>query len=207
LQSAAEAGDGEEPPKLFGYIEPNVPVYRRLKALVLQTRDALKSRNYLSPQVSGTFDDFIELLDKLVSMSERELANKKLTREEHDYIRHIEGDIEGLHNWIQILVNNYKALNADDLDIALVADVHTAYGQALEVGVGRADHLVAVVPIEGKLYLARGTALSYYEFKQPISDRMTDQAWKKRLNAKKAPPRPDWIKSFFVSEPLRGDKD
>lgn len=207
MQSVAEMGDGDEPPKVLGYVEPNLPVYRRLTALVKQNRDALKSRGYLTERVGEQFDSFLETLAFFTDVSEVELRNGKLSRADHDRIRVIEGELESLHNSIQTVDAEYQVLSQDDLDIALVADVHTAFGQALEVGVGRADHLVAVVPIEGKLYLARGSALSFYEFKQPISNRMTDEAWKKRLNAKKAPPRPDWIKSFFVNQPLKGDKD
>jgi hypothetical protein len=34
---------------------------------------------------------------------------------------------------------------------------------------------------------------SYYEFLQPASDRLTDEAWRSMLDAGDAPPRPDWI--------------
>jgi hypothetical protein len=82
--------------------------------------------------------------------------------------------------------------------MALVADVHTGRDKALTVATGRADDLIAIVPIEGKLYFARGTAMSFYEFHQPISNRLTDEAWKKMLAQGKAPARPHWVNTFFT---------
>jgi hypothetical protein len=42
----------------------------------------------------------------------------------------------------------------------------------------------------------KGAAFSYYEFKQPVSDRLTDEAWQKMLADNKAPEAPSWTKSF-----------
>ncbi|MCW5942406.1 MAG: DUF3160 domain-containing protein [Fimbriimonadaceae bacterium] len=201
-------GDDEETSRLKGYVEPNLPVYRRERALIVQLRDALASAGYLKGDI-GTrstkqLDAFVAFLDFLISVSERELANRRLKAAEHLRIRRIEGEIESLHNTIQQIATGYQILTEDDLDIALVADVHTANGAALTVGQGRADHLIAIVPIEGQLVLARGSALSFYEFYQPISDRLTDEAWKKRLAEGKAPARPHWVASFHVPVPLKG---
>ncbi len=199
MQSAVEMGDGEEPPVLKGYVEPNVDFYKRMLALMNQTSGGLRKRGFLSEEVAQDFLHADELIRFLLGVSQKELAGKKLTREEYDRIRFIEGVLEEAVVNIQETVTGHNALSEDDLDMALVADVHTAYGQALTVGVGRADHLFAVVPIEGKLTITRGTALSYYEFLVPSSARLTDEAWKKRLNHGKFPPRPSWVKSFHVA--------
>jgi len=57
--------------------------------------------------------------------------------------------------------------------------------------------LVAVVvrQPDGTLSLALGPVLSYYEFKWPMSDRLTDQAWREKLAAQPAP-RPAWTAAF-----------
>lgn len=206
-QTVSEMGGDDEPSRLKGYVEPNLPVYRRARELVVQMRDALAAAGYLKGEV-GTdtkeqLNAFVAFLDFLISVSERELANRPLKATEHLRIRKIEGEIESLHNTIQLIGTQFRVLNEDDRDIALVADVHTANGAALTVGQGRADHLIAIVPIEGKLILARGSALTYYEFLQPISDRLTDEAWKKRLAAGQAPPRPHWTSSYHVPIPVR----
>jgi len=206
MQSGAEMGD-DPPPVIKGYVEPNVPFYLRMEALIDQTKAGVKAIGYADEEVLGEIDGFRGIVTFCRKISEKELAGKKLTHDEYMRIRLFEGELESAHNRIQMTVGGFNTLSQDDLDIALVADVHTAFGQALTVGVGRADHLYAVVPIEGKMYLTRGTTLSYYEFTVPASQRMTDQQWKKQLNAGKAPARPFWVKSFHVPIPLKGKDD
>jgi hypothetical protein len=55
-----------------------------------------------------------------------------------------------------------------------------------------------VVPIGGKLYLTHGTVFSYYEFPQPIGDRLTDDSWQDMLSNEKAPKPPSWTSTFMA---------
>ncbi len=197
-ESGAEMGDERPENKLKGYVEPNLAFYRRLIAMVTQTQSELGKRGYLEDEVKSQLTSFIDLLNFFESVTQKELKGQSLSLAENDRIRYVEGRLEALHNEIMKFANGYQTLTQDDLDNALVADVHTGGDQALQVAVGRADSLFAVVPIEGKLWLTRGSTLSYFEFKRPISKRMTDKVWKAQLNAGQAPDRPTWIKSFFV---------
>ncbi len=63
--------------------------------------------------------------------------------------------------------------------MAVVADVHTDLnsGQALEEAVGPAFRIIVMAPIDGQPTPAVGGVFSYYEFKQPIAQRLTDEAW------------------------------
>ena len=71
----------------------------------------------------------------------------------------------------------------------MVADVHTGEGQCLEEGVGHANEIYVVVPIEGKLYLTTGGGLLLLRVPQPSSDRLTDEAWQTMLKQEEAPHR------------------
>lgn len=200
-QSVAEMGGGdEEVPFVKGFVEPNVAVYDRLIALCKQSRVELQKRKLIGATAVEKFSDFEELLSFLASVSRKELAGTKLTRKEHERIRYIEGELGDLTESMLKYAGNYQALTEDDLNMALIADVHTGGMRALEEAVGKADDLIAIVPIEGKLYMARGSAFSYYEFTVPISERLTDEAWKKMLEEGKAPPRPFWTKSYFTTK-------
>jgi hypothetical protein len=42
-----------------------------------------------------------------------------------------------------------------------------------------------------------GPVLSYYEFKYPMSDRLTDEKWREILESGKVPERPKWLKSYY----------
>jgi len=45
--------------------------------------------------------------------------------------------------------------------------------------------------------IGAGPVFSYYEFKQPMSNRLTDEEWKDMLEARaNEPARPEWIGSF-----------
>ncbi|MBN1933893.1 MAG: DUF3160 domain-containing protein, partial [Anaerolineae bacterium] len=37
---------------------------------------------------------------------------------------------------------------------------------------------------------------TYYEFKWPMSDRLTDEAWRAMLEAGQAPAQPAWTESY-----------
>ncbi len=53
------------------------------------------------------------------------------------------------------------------------------------------------VPLNGKLHIAQGGVFSYYEFKQPRSDRLTDEAWREKL-ASDPPDAPFWYKNLVL---------
>ncbi len=204
-QTSAEMGDGDEPPPFVkGYVEPNTALYQRLVDLLNQTQTSLNGFGYLSKEELGHFHDFKDTLGFFVSVSKRELTGGVLSKDEHTRIRHIEGELDAMNTSIQLIGETYNTLSNDDMDMALVADVHTSNGQALSVATGHSDDLIAVVPIEGQLYIARGSVLSFYEFKVPVSKRMTDHAWKTQVQAGKAPPRPTWISSYFINKSSRG---
>lgn len=205
-QSVAEQGDGEEPPFVKGYIEPDVPLYRRLLALLDQSKQSLAKLGFLSPEEAEQFKTFRDTVAFFLSVSIRELSGVKLSKDEHWRIRKIEGDLEAVNDQIQLIGETYNTLSEDDSDMSVVADVHTALRKALEVGTGHADDLIAVVPIEGKLYIARGSVLSYYEFAVPVNSRLTDHAWKQMVQKHKTPPRPPWIGSYFVNKASRKDE-
>jgi hypothetical protein len=79
--------------------------------------------------------------------------------------------------------------------IPVIAAVSGFDNEVLEAGVGQLNRIYAAVPLEGKLQIAQGGVFSYYEFIQPRSDRLTDEAWRDRLAAN-PPPAPDWVSKF-----------
>ncbi len=198
-QSGAEMGDGEEPAAYKGYVEPNVLFWDRLLSLTRQSREGLVARNLLSDQLKDKFEQFEELLVTLKTISEKELRGEKLTEDEYQAIRHIGGTLEYLT--LSVMTGNpdtWEMVNETDKDMAVVADVHTGGARVLEEGVGHANEILVVVPVEGKLVLTRGAVFSYYEFQHPSADRLTDEKWQQTLNAGKAPAAPVWTKSFLL---------
>jgi hypothetical protein len=62
--------------------------------------------------------------------------------------------------------------------------------------VGDVLPLYAVVTINGRKWLAAGGVFSYYEFHQPMSNRLTDEAWR---NMKHRPALPGWAAGYVTS--------
>jgi hypothetical protein len=205
-QSLVVAEGGEETPKLVkGYVEPNLEAWRRLLHLVRQTRQLLQPRGLLVSTIAEKLDDFESMVAFLLRCAEKQLQNKPLTKDEYKRLQFIGGEMDALALHV---VSDGKArdwsevIHPADRNMACVADVHTG-AVALEEAVGHAHEIFVIVPIEGKLVLARGSVLSYYEFLQPADKRLTDEQWQEMLKKRKAPPQPAWVKSFTVPTKIR----
>ncbi len=79
-----------------------------------------------------------------------------------------------------------------------VVDVHTDpdLQSVLEQGVGNCNFLIVAIDSQDEPLIYVGPVYSYYEFRQPASDRLTDQQWKQMLVTENAPARPSWTDSF-----------
>ncbi len=200
-QVYAEMGGGAEPQDDRGYVEPNPEVYARLAALTRMTIDGLQSRNLLKENTNASLQQLEELALKLKSISEKELAQEPLKDEEYDLIRSFGGQLE--HFWLETLkdegVEDSSAVVENPA--ALISDVATdTTGQVLEEGTGYVSDIYAVVPVDGKLRIAKGTVYSYYEFSWPSDDRLTDEKWKDMLKNDKTPEPPSWTKTYTAPE-------
>jgi len=192
----AEKGGMFQPP-VVGYVEPIPEFYSRLLALTKMTNQGIE--NLLSPEtsekldVSVGLDRLAEILQRLRAISIKELENQPLNETEYDFIESFGSISENLIETISGGVTDpsiYKTV--------LVADVHTDGNtkKVLEEGVGYLKTMiVAYQHPEGHILLGVGPVFSYYEFKQPMDNRLTDEAWRDILNSN-PPPEPEWIKTF-----------
>jgi len=48
--------------------------------------------------------------------------------------------------------------------------------------------------------IGAGPVLSYYEFKQPMADRLTDEKWRDLLKSDKKPGQPEWTKEYVSAK-------
>jgi hypothetical protein len=184
-----------------GYVEPEPRLYARLAALTRMTREGLSSRNLLEDTDRQTLKTMEELCLKLKTIAEKELRNELLTDEEFNLIRTYGGNLE--HLFIQAMRDECQGLSSeiclDDNPAALVADVATdPNGQVLEEGIGKIFPIYVVVPVEGKLRIAKGGVFSHYEFPWPMTDRLTDSKWQALVNEDKTPSLPSWTQSFLA---------
>lgn len=199
-QVYAEMG-GIDDTELKGYVEPNVELYSRLASLSKMTVEGLEKRNLLVKKDKDLLLEMEELCLKMKTISEKELEEKTLTDDEYESIKFFGGDLE--HFWVEAFKdeNVVTGAQAYDKPAALVADIATdPNGFVLEEGIGDIYEIYVVVPIEGKLHLVKGGVFSHYEFKQPLQDRLTDEAWQKKVKEKDLPPLNSWTKDYIVLE-------
>ncbi len=184
-----------EPKLAQGYVEPQPEVYARLAALTAQMRAGLGERGLLNDEMGRKMERMETLLLALKTISEKELRGEGLTSEEYAAIRFIGDTLENLTTFSEEIKGEITS-EADER-MALIADVHTDAntGQVLEEGVGDAFPIYVVVLVEGRQTVAMGGTFSYYEFKHPLDDRLTDEAWQEMSLL---PDRPGWTGSFIV---------
>jgi hypothetical protein len=184
----------QEKPK--GFVEPNPELYGRLASLTGMTIDGLNSRGLLLDVFASRLSQLKGLLISLKSIAEKELTGTAPSDDDYGLIENIGDSLEGITTFPPDVAD--AITNDTDQKMAVVADVHTDpnSGQVLEEGVGSPYHIYVAVPIEGRLTVVEGAAFSYYEFKHPMDDRLTDEKWQDMLKDNQAPDTPEWTKTF-----------
>lgn len=184
-------------PKIVGYVEPVPEFYARLLTLTEMTNKGLKE---LVPQeeleklrIDSSLNRFSEILKKLLEISKKELENKPLKDQEYYFIRDFGSISESL-----IEAVSGGTVDPEMFKTVLVADVHTDGNtrQVLEEGVGYIKTLIVAYKLpQGHILIGLGPVFSHYEFKQPMKNRLTDEAWRKILESK-PPAESEWVRSF-----------
>ncbi len=173
---------------VVGYVEPVPEFYNRLLALTRMTNRGLSEMEVLDTEAKYRLDNLEGILKRLVNISIDELENKELTKEDYEFIKDFGENLGGV-----IADVDDKAKKT-----TVVADVHTDQNtkEVLEEGVGYVK-LIAVaykVP-DGRILVGAGPVFSYYEFKQPMRDRLTDEKWREMLEKEK-PAELEWYGNY-----------
>ncbi|MHC4556567.1 MAG: DUF3160 domain-containing protein [Planctomycetota bacterium] len=180
-------GRGGPPPNITGYVEPVPEFYGRLLVLTQMTRQGLGDFDALSAQATERLINLENILNRLIEIANKELTNQELSEDEYSYIK----------GFGKTLEKAVIGVEEKGIKTTLVADVHTHYyieQLVVEEGVGYVDLIiVACSAPDGSIYLAAGPVLSYYEFKHPMDDRLTDEAWRELLASPTKPDRPRWF--------------
>ncbi|MFZ5919358.1 MAG: DUF3160 domain-containing protein [Chloroflexota bacterium] len=185
------------PPSPAAYVEPCPQVYRRLGALITHLRQGLDGWGMIEAGVRAKLTEFEALLSELSDIAARELQGRWPDASETKDLSAIGARLKGLLRWPQELVAQISS-SADDR-MAIVADVHTHLegGVVLEEAVGDPFLICVELEREGRRVLYWGAVFSYYEFKQPLNDRLTDEAWQVMWPK---PPLPPWTRLFLALE-------
>jgi hypothetical protein len=179
---AEMGGDWDDTIDDRGYVEPEPVVYKRFANLATLTSEGLDKFGLISSDDKENLSRLAELANQLTTMSNKELVNETLTDDEYELIRNYGGNLE--HFWYEAVKsesdNGY--VTSSEYPAALVVDIATdPSGTVLEAATGNASDIYVVVNVDGDLRIARGSVYSFYEFEQPLSDRLTDSQWRIKM--------------------------
>lgn len=184
------------------YVEPNPEVFYRLAYLtdaLFWTMTGIMAQYPLNqPQgnqeqgvsldrLTYSLQTMTEQFKQLGDIAAKELAGQPLTRDDYEIAQTCLGYFDCLPDYAQIPMP----------EIPVVAAVSGADNEVLEVAVGYLDRIFVAIVVEGKLQIAQGGVFSYYEFKQPRDQRLTDQEWRERLK-KSSQPRPAFTRQMIL---------
>jgi hypothetical protein len=186
------------PPQSLGYVEPVPELYARLASLCKMMLSGLDGRSLLSDRIKEKLDALLEFLLTLKSISIKELTGEALNTTEQDAIF----DANGILEFVSKMPTDDPVTSDTDKYMSVIADVHTDpnSGTVLEEAIGDPMCIFVIVLIDGEVKITRGGTFSYYEFVQPMSDRLTDEAWRDILDQGLAPSFPDWSESFIIGQ-------
>ena len=179
-----------EEKRVVGYVEPVPEFYNRLLSLTRMTNEGLEEMEVLDVYSINRLDRLESTLERLRDISEKELQNEELSEEDYDFIESFGEKLEG----------SIAGVEKEHQKTTIVADVHTDpnSGNVLEEGVGYVDMIVVAYKVpDGRILIGAGPVMTYYEFEQPMSGRLTDEEWRGMLK-NSPPPKPEWSGSFMA---------
>ncbi len=165
-QSYTTSGKGLAPAfprRINACLEPADKLYVYLQEQMKRLNSMMETRDQKS-RMKESVKEFMDILDKLRDISLREKDEEQLK----------EKDITFLNNLDKRLLKLTRSK-----DQAIVTDVHTEPNtqKVLEEGIGYPQ--VVEKGIRYKVTpKARGALFTHYEFKYPMNDRLTDEAWR-----------------------------
>ncbi|MFZ0161909.1 MAG: DUF3160 domain-containing protein [Kineosporiaceae bacterium] len=195
-QAVAEGGGDEKVAARRNWVEPEPVAFARLAAAVDLLRGGLTSRRLITTEQTRLLSDVSALFGVFARVAGDELAGKPLSTKDNDALTGVGEQFEAL--WFRTSDRAGEGEPEADADAALIADIASGPTQVLEIGTGRFDRIYVLVPDDaGRFQVAVGAVFSYYEFAGPAGQRLTDETWRSRLDAGKAPARPSWQKALF----------
>jgi hypothetical protein len=179
------------PEPVTGYVEPNAAFFASLLSLNEMTLKGLDDMGMLPQAAKKRLTNLSTALQRMLDIVLVELEGKPLEEADVWYI-------DGLADTLDKVV---AGVEEQGVKTTLIADVHTDQNseKVLEEGTGYVELLVAAYRLpNGNIGLGAGPVLSYYEFKHPMDDRLTDEKWREILGGPAAdvPAQPEWTTHY-----------
>lgn len=96
------------------------------------------------------------------------------------------------HFWIEAVKDGrMRSISTHrEIPASLVTDIATdPNGTVLQAANGRPAQIYVIVPVDGTLRIASGVVYNFYQFRQPLSARLTDSEWRQMIGEWMSPDR------------------
>jgi hypothetical protein len=187
-----------QPELTCGYVEPYPETYRRIREMMADMRTNLADLGVLVPGIPEKIQEFEKILGRLAAISDMELGGVEPDRQDYELIWNIGVSLSSLKKFPPQIMDKITSGTDERMDI--IADVHTDLNtrQVLEEGVGSPFDIYVIVEDTMGYRLCRGAVFSYYEFKHPMDDRLTDEKWQEMGKEGNRPDQPPWTRTFIT---------
>lgn len=169
-------------PSPVHYIEPNLKFFIELCASWEIFQNVFEKYELFDDDSANAVASMKNICVRALNIVDTEVKNQKVSKEDLDWI----GTIPSLFAKLVVPFSNYASYADDNAQfkMALVADVLTnaEISSVLEVAIGIPHRIyVALNDKQGGKRIAVGYTFNYYEFTQPMSNRLTDEQWKEMV--------------------------
>ncbi len=197
-QSYAEMGEGAAGDKIneaevpYGFVQPEVRFWAELERLVNYTFEGFVKHKLLPNTVEdfGHLGRFRKDVAALRLLANKTASGEKWNLEDRLWL------LEFNPSYMAEPVDPMNVQGPDDGKTAIVADIQTNVRESkvLYQALGRPRLVLALVGTGGVNRLVAGTAYDYYEFTEPLQERLTDEEWRRKFYRTDPEPRskPAW---------------
>ncbi|MDZ7815857.1 MAG: DUF3160 domain-containing protein [Planctomycetota bacterium] len=189
-----ELGIPPKPREIPAYAESEPEVWARILALHNMMMNGLRDMG-LEPKYELKYrcNTFSRILSSLLEMTIAQLEGKDFEQKTLEFMSQLPANAKFVQGESDPGSENKNA------DTRIIADIHTDGNskRALYAATGNMNTMVAVYAApDGSQILLAGPVYSYYSFTHPVSERLTDEAWRGMLSEKKVQ-IPAWIGDMY----------
>lgn len=181
---------------LKGYVVPNRSFWRATQILLSNTKTFFTDRGMLSKKSNTNIEGLMDIVNFLDDVSEKQLARTPLKEEEFVRINEIGNECHTLS--LKMINPNFNTNNQKiQTNMAYATNIYLGGNNKNVIGgIGNPGYILAIVEIEGVLYLTKGALYNYYEIPNNKQRTIDQSEWKKLLNNDLPPVK--WAQELYV---------
>ncbi len=181
-----------EKEKHLAYLSPYGNVYKEMYEFCDKLSVLLKNDENINKHWKYKLADCKTLLLLYIKITNNEMQGNTISEKDMNKLYYSWRMWHNIGSPWQIGVKNNK-------DMSIVADVHTDINSkmVLEEAIGSPFKITAVANLGDKKEVFYGGVNSYFEFKYPMKNRLTDEKWRAMKNSM---PIPFWEEELLIEE-------